>query len=84
MEVHRAFTALRREREQTEVELELIVEPGDMPFSVRALRADLAALREDFAHFAPYFEAGARALCPDPTSERRRLDAARARHKEGT
>lgn len=43
------------------------------------LSAQVEALRADLAHFAPYFESGVRALCPDPTAERRRLDAARAR-----
>lgn len=50
--------------------------------AILALLDELDALRRDFEHFAPYFEAGVRALCPDPTSERLRLDAARARHKE--
>ena len=47
---------------------------------VHLARADAARLlrdlAKDFAHFAPYVESGVRALCPDPTSERRRLDAA--------
>lgn len=44
-----------------------------------AARAEVEALQREFLHFSPYFEAGVRDLCPDPSSEIRRLDAARAR-----